>query len=124
MKYDKIVEINKKKSQQNIKVAEREIKEMLKQGELIQVSELVRRTGFSSTFFYNNERVRKLIEQAKDQQKNILKSQNGKIHIPEEIEEKMINLHIEILKLKRKNAALTRIIVELKASRLEKDVSD
>ncbi len=112
MKYDKIVEINKKKSQQNIKVAEREIKKMLKQGELIQVRELARRTGFSSTFFYNNERVRKLIEQAKDQQKNILKSQNGKIHIPEEIEEKMINFHIEILKLKRDNELLKRKLEE------------
>ena len=96
MKYDKIVEINKKKSQQNIKVAEREIKKMLKQGELIQVSELARRTGFSSSFFYKNEQVKKLIEQAKKQQENVLKSQNGKIHIPEEIEEKMIGLYIEI----------------------------
>lgn len=112
MKYDKIVEINKKKSQQNIKVAEREIKKMLKQGELIQVRELVRRTGFSSSFYYKNEHARKLIEQAKKQQENVLKSQNGNIHIPEEIEEKMINLHIEILKLKRENELLKRKLEE------------
>ena len=89
MKYNKMVEMSKKKSQQNIKIVEKEIERMLKQGELIQVSELARRTGFSSSFFYKNEQVKKLIEQAKKQQENVLKSQNGKIHIPEEIEEKM-----------------------------------
>ena len=113
MKYNKMVEMSKKKSQQNIKAVEREIEIMLKQGELIKVSELAQRTGFSSSFYYKNEHVRKLIEQAKKQQENVLKSQNGKIHIPEEIEEKMIGLHIEILKLKKENEELKRVIKDL-----------
>lgn len=113
MKYNKMVEMSKKKSQQNIKIVEKEIERMLKQGELIQVSELARRTGFSSSFFYKNEQVKKLIEQAKKQQENVLKSQNGKIHIPEEIEEKMIGLYIEILKLKKENEELKRVIKDL-----------
>lgn len=113
VKYNKMVEMSKKKSQQNIKIVEKEIERMLKQGELIQVSELARRTGFSSSFFYKNEQVKKLIEQAKKQQENVLKSQNGKIHIPEEIEEKMIGLYIEILKLKKENEELKRVIKDL-----------
>ena len=43
----------------------------------------------------------------------MLKSQNGKIHIPEEIEEKMIGLYIEILKLKKENEELKRVIKDL-----------
>lgn len=113
VKYNKMVEMSKKKSQQNIKIVEKEIERMLKQGELIQVSELARRTGFSSSFFYKNEQVKKLIDQAKKQQENVLKSQNGKTHIPEEIEEKMIGLHIEILKLKKENEELKRAIKDL-----------
>ena len=113
VKYNKMVEMSKKKSQQNIKIVEKEIERMLKQGELIQVSELARRTGFSSSFFYKNEQVKKLIEQAKKQQENVLKSQNGKIHIPEEIEEKMIGLYIEILKLKKENEEFKRVIKDL-----------
>lgn len=108
MKFDRIVELKKQMAQANLERAESELENMIKLGERINVTELAIRTGLSRSYFHRNKHVHQLIEQARLQQEHILKSHSGVLHIPEDVEERMINLKIENMKLKRENDDLRR----------------
>lgn len=98
MKYDKIVAINKEKSRQKAQVAKKEIQTMLENGERITVEELRERTGFARSFFYRNPEVREALYNARSKQQMPCNSMQVIRAI--EAEDEIINLKIQITKLK------------------------
>lgn len=98
MKYDKVVAINKEKSRQKAQVAKKEIQTMLENGERITVEELRERTGFARSFFYRNPEVREELYNARSKQQMPCNSMQVIRAI--EAEDEIINLKIQITKLK------------------------
>lgn len=98
MKYDKVVAINKEKSRQKAQVAKKEIQTMLENGERITVEELRERTGFARSFFYRNPEVREALYNARSKQQMPCNSMQVIREI--EAEDEIINLKIQITKLK------------------------
>lgn len=98
MKYDKVVAINKEKSRQKAQVAKKEIQTMLENGERITVEELRERTGFARSFFYRNPEVREALYNARSKQQTPCNSMQVIRAI--EAEDEIINLKIQITKLK------------------------
>ena len=98
MKYDKVVAINKEKSRLKAQVAKKEIQTMLENGERITVEELRERTGFARSFFYRNPEVREALYNARSKQQMPCNSMQVIRAI--EAEDEIINLKIQITKLK------------------------
>ena len=106
MKYDKIVRMKKQEAKQNLEIARIEIENMLKSGESVNVTTLAKRVGVSRSYFYRNKEATRLVNQALEKEEHILKENAGVVHIPEDIEEKMIDLRIEIMRQKSENEFL------------------
>ena len=78
-KYDKMVALNKKASDEKIERARKTIVTMIDEGEKISIPQLMERTGLSRGFFYKNPVVRKELDRAlelqagmRDPRKNVL----------------------------------------------------
>ena len=63
-KYDKMVALNKKTSEEKIERARRTIIEMVEDGEKVNIPRLMERTGLSRGFFYKNPIVRRELDRA------------------------------------------------------------
>ena len=107
MKYDKMVECSLERSKQKVETAKREIQEMLESKEKITVAALIQKTGFSKGFFYRNEEMRRMVNEAMHQQSV---TYNPKQII---IERTLVNakttiqeLKLKIKKLEKENAEL------------------
>ncbi len=98
MKYDKIVAINKEKSKKKASIAITQIQKMLENQERITVEVLRKRTGFSKSFFYRNQEVWRVLENARSKQQMPCNSMEVIRAI--EAEDEIINLRIQITKLK------------------------
>lgn len=120
MKYDRIVEINKNKCQQNVELVNREIQKMLERRERISVTALAEYTGLSRGFFYQNKQVKELVNQALLQQ--------GEAYNPKKVifdnvmavnnlnlKKLVMNQNKEIEKLKKQNQELIDLNENLKA---------
>ena len=98
MKYDKIVAISKEKSKKKANIAITQIQKMLENQERITVEVLRKRTGFSKSFFYRNQEVWRVLENARSKQQMPCNSMEVIRAI--EDEDEIINLRIQITKLK------------------------
>ena len=98
MKYDKIVAISKEKSKKKANIAITQIQKMLENQERITVEVLRKRTGFSKSFFYRNQEVWRVLENARSKQQMPCTSMEVIRAI--EAEDEIINLRIQITKLK------------------------
>lgn len=98
--------MKKQEAKQNLEIARIEIENMLKSGESVNVTTLAKRVGVSRSYFYRNKEATRLVNQALEKEEHILKENAGVVHIPEDIEEKMIDLRIEIMRLKSENEFL------------------
>ncbi len=67
-KYTAIVKRSKDTYEKNLENALCEIYKMQEDGELIKVSTLMKRTGLSRAYFYNNKEVQKKIQDARREQ--------------------------------------------------------
>lgn len=100
MKYDRIVEINQEKCRQNIRLVQNEIQRMIEKRERITVTVLAKNTGLSRGFFYQNEKIRKIVEDATRRQLVTCNSQESISQIALEEENLNLKMTIKILKLK------------------------
>lgn len=98
MKYDKIVAISKEKSKKKANIAITQIQKMLENQERITVEVLRKRTGFSKSFIYRNQEVWRVLENARSKQQMPCNSMEVIRAI--EAEDEIINLRIQITKLK------------------------
>ena len=67
-KYDKMVEINKERSDEKVTAARLAIRKLMENGEQISVPQLMKMTGLSRGFFYKNPIVRSTLDKALEQQ--------------------------------------------------------
>lgn len=70
-RYDKMLEINKKASEQKVEQAKNAIFELMDEGEKVTVPKLMEKTGLSRGFFYKNQAVRVELDQVAQQQVGI-----------------------------------------------------
>lgn len=112
-KYDKMIELNREKSDEKIAVAKLAIRKMLEDGDRISVPQLMKMTGLSRGFFYKNPIVRAEISQALEQQagtidprRNILdQAMGGRIAL---LEQQIRELKQEIERLQKENQKLRK----------------
>ena len=100
--------MKKQEAKQNLEIVRIEIENMLKSGESINVTALAKRVGVSRSYFYRNKEATRLVNQALEKEEHILKTHAGIVHISEDIEEKLIDLRIEIIRLKQENEILRK----------------
>ena len=70
-KYDKMLELNKRKSEEKVERATLAIRTMVLEKEKVSVPALMQKTGLSRGFFYKNPIVRSEIDAAMEQQAGI-----------------------------------------------------
>lgn len=112
-KYDKMIELNREKSDEKIAAAKLAIRKMMEDGDRISVPQLMKMTGLSRGFFYKNPIVRAEISQALEQQagtidprRNILdQAMGGRIAL---LEQQIRELKQEIEKLQKENQKLRK----------------
>lgn len=105
-KYDKMIEINRVRSDEKIASARTAIRKLLEDGDRISVPQLMKMTGLSRGFFYKNPTIRSDIDRAIEQQagtidprRSILdKAMDGRIEL----------LQQQVAKLKQENEALKK----------------
>lgn len=112
MKYDRMVDINRKKSESNVQIVKQEIQRMLDRKEKVTVTALERYTGFSYSFFYKNEKVKNAIKAAQLEQGECYNPK--KVIFDMALESKVESLKTSIWKLKRQNKDLTNENQKLK----------
>ena len=67
-KYDKMIALNKKSSEEKIERAKKAIFKMLDEGDKVTVPKLMEKTGLSRGFFYINPIIRREMDKAMEQQ--------------------------------------------------------
>ena len=103
-KYDRMIEINKERSDEKIAAAKRAIRKLLEDGERISVPQLMKMTGLSRGFFYKNAIVRADIDRAMEQQSGTI---DPRRNILDQVMDRRIELlRQQIAELKYENAKL------------------
>lgn len=112
-KYDKMIELNRARSDEKIAAAKLAIRKMIEDGDKISIPQLMKMTGLSRGFFYKNPTVRAEINQALEQQagmmdprRNILdKAMGGRIAL---MEQQIKELKQENERLQKENQKLRK----------------
>ena len=120
-KYDKMVALNKKTSEEKIERARRTIIEMIEDGEKVNIPRLMERTGLSRGFFYKNPIVRRELDRAlelqagmQDPRRKILDmAMDGEIQV----------LQRQVALLKREKEELEKENIRLRAALGKKNFS-
>ena len=120
-KYDKMIEVNRERSDEKIMAAKTAIRRLLDDGERISIPRLMEMTGLSRGFFYKNPVIRSEIDKA-------LERQAGTIDPRRAILDKAMDGRIELLQrqvveLKRENENLRKENEKLKKGLGKKDRS-
>lgn len=120
-KYDKMIALNKKSSEEKIDKAVKAIHKMLEDGEKVTIPKLMSRTGLSRGFFYKNQTVRREFERA-------LEQQAGMVDPKRYIGELVLKSRIELLEqqvrdLKRENEGLIKKNKSLEKALNKKELS-
>ena len=117
MKYSKMLEKNRKINIQKKEIAIDCINNLLKNEQQVVVSDLVKKTGLSRAFFYNNKDVRDVLDKAQNLQKNhnFVKKQEVAINkaLEKEVEilkQKLTQKEKEIEKLKKENKRWEKMV--------------
>ena len=120
-KYDRMIEVNKKRSEEKITAAKAAIRRMLEGEERDSIPRLMQMTGLARGLFYKNPEIRSEINRALVQQagvidprRNILdKAMDGRIEL----------LQRQVAELKRENESLRKENQKLRKSQEKKDWS-
>ncbi len=116
-KYDKMVEINRERSDEKITSARLAIRKLMENGEQISVPQLMKMTGLSRGFFYKNPIIRAEIDQAVEQVGMV----NPRKHILDKAMDDRIGLLMqELAMLKRENNTLKQENEKLKKALTKK----
>lgn len=111
-KYDRMVALNKKASDEKIDRARRTIITMVDEGEKINILKLMERTGLSRGFFYKNPVVRKELDRALELQAGM---QNPRRNILDmAMEGEIQTLQHQITLLKREKEELEKENIRLR----------
>lgn len=111
MKYDKMVELNRKKKEQNMEKVRKVLNDMLKNKKWITPTQLAKETGLERSYFYHNKEIYKDVESA--MQKQRMAYDPDVVIMDETMEDNMIKMRIDMLKIKTENRMLEEKIKEL-----------
>lgn len=103
-KYDRMIEINKERSDEKVTSAKRAIRKLMEDGERISVPQLMKMTGLSRGFFYKNAIVRAEIDRAMEQQAGTVDPRRS--ILDQAMDNRIELLQQQIAELKRENAKL------------------
>lgn len=116
-KYDKMVEINRERSDEKITAARLAIRKLMENGERICIPQLIKMTGLSRGFFYKNPIIRAEIDQAVEQVGMV----NPRKYILDKAMDDRIGLLMqELAMLKRENETLKQENEKLKKALTKK----
>ena len=105
-KYDKMLELNKRKSEEKVERAVLTIRTMVLEKEKVSVPALMQKTGLSRGFFYKNPIVRSEIDAAVEQQAGMIDPRRSIIN--QAMEAEMDLLRQQLQKLKNENENLKK----------------
>lgn len=111
-KYDKMVALNKKASDEKIERARRTIVTMIDDGEKISIPRLMERTGLSRGFFYKNPVVRKELDRALELQAGMRDPRKNVLDMAMNEEIRLLQQQLELLK--REKEALEKENIRLR----------
>ena len=111
-KYDKMLELNKRKSEEKVERAVLTIRTMVLEKEKVSVPALMQKTGLSRGFFYKNPIVRSEIDAAVEQQAGMIDPRRSIIN--QAMEAEMDLLRQQLQKLKNENENLKKENQKLK----------
>lgn len=112
-KYDKMIALNKKASDEKVGMAKKAIHKMLDEGERVTVPKLMQKTGLSRGFFYKNMAVRREVDRAMEQQA-------GMVDPKRYIGDMALRSRIELLEQEKRELQRTVAELEKDKKRLEK----
>ena len=114
-KYDKMLETNRKSSEEKINRARGTIREMLLEHEKITIPVLMKKTGLSRGFFYKNPVIRKELDRAQEQQSGMVDPRRQIMDLAmdkqiNELKKQNHRLKIENARLKEENEKLLKAL--------------
>ena len=112
-KYDKMIALNNKSSEEKIDKAVKAVHKMMEDGEKVTVPKLMNKTGLSRGFFYKNQVVRREVERA-------LQQQVGMIDPKRYIGDMVLKSRIELLEQQIRELQKENGELEKKNKKLEK----
>lgn len=120
-KYDKMIALNKKSSEEKIDKAVKAVHKMMEDGEKVTVPKLMNKTGLSRGFFYKNQIVRREVDRA-------LQQQAGMVDPKRYIGDMVLKSRIELLEqqvreLQRENGELEKKNKKLEKALNKKDLN-
>lgn len=119
-KYDKMLELNKRKSEEKVERAVLTIRTMVLEREKVSVPALMQKTGLSRGFFYKNPIVRGEIDAAMEQQAGMVDPRRNIISQAMEVEMNLLRQQLQ--KLKSENENLIKGKPEVKKSTIQERV--
>lgn len=105
-KYDKMIEENRKKSEEKVRAAVIAIHEMVADKEKVTIPKLMKKTGLSRGFFYKNSVVRREVDKALEQQVGMIDPRRQ--IIDQAMVKEVELLQQQIRKLKAENETLKK----------------
>ena len=119
-KYDKMLELNKRKSEEKVERATLAIRTMVLEKEKVSVPALMQKTGLSRGFFYKNPIVRSEIDAAMEQQAGMV---DPRRNISQAMETEMDLLQQQIQNLKSENENLKKENQKLKKALSKRELN-
>ena len=105
-KYDKMVEMNHKQSEEKIQRAKTAIREMIEEEDKVTIPKLIQKTGLSRGFFYKNPEVREEVDQALQQQAGMVDRRKKILDMA--MDNRILQLEQTVAKLQREKKQLQK----------------
>ena len=105
-KYDKMVEVNRERSDEKIAAARAAIRKMMENGDRVSVPKLMQMTGLSRGFFYRNPTIRADFDRAVEQQAGTVDPRRG--ILDKAMDGRIELLQQQVMRLKQENDALKK----------------
>lgn len=122
-KYSRMLELNKNENQEKQERAIQAIREMLKEGKQIAVVDLVKKTGLSRGFFYKNEKVSKVMEEARKNQDGMFFFQKKKVILDQAMDKQLTIYKKQLDQLKMENDLLQKENNKLQKKNKQKELN-
>lgn len=105
-KYDKMVEINHKQSEEKIQRAKTAIREMIEEEDKVTIPKLIQKTGLSRGFFYKNPEVREEVDRALRRQAGMVDRRKKILDMA--MDSRILQLEQTVAKLQREKKLLQK----------------
>ena len=105
-KYDKMVEMNHKQSEEKIQRAKTAIREMIEKEDKVTIPKLIQKAGLSRGFFYKNPEVREEVDRALQQQAGMVDRRKKILDMA--MDSRILQLEQTVAKLQREKKQLQK----------------